>query len=84
MIDKAPKITVDKDKKATSDRIAQEYVERIRKILRGELKHSDFMEEEKNKAFPEPPEFDEGKNKTKSVDNSTWHDKYYGNKDDAD
>ena len=38
---------------------------------------------EENKIPPEPPETEEEKGRAKPVDSSTWHDRYYGNKDDT-
>ncbi len=81
MIDKTPKITVDKDKKAESDKIAKEHIEKIRKILSGELQISGLLDKEKDKPLPEP-QGEEPNKRTNPTSGGTWHDRYYGNNDD--
>ena len=73
MIDKPPKI-VKKDSVNSGKSIAKKEIDKIRKILNGELDYSEVVEKEEK--LPEPPETEEEKEITKPVKGGTWHDDY--------
>ncbi len=83
MIDKPPKIT-DEDKMNKSKEIAKSELSKIHRIMSGELRLSGIADAvEEDNVLPESPEKEEEKSRSRSVNGGTWHDRYYGNKDDT-
>ena len=73
MIDKTPKI-VKKDSVNGDKSIAKKEIDKIRKILNGELDYPEVGADEE--ILPEPPETKEKKETAKPVKGGTWHDDY--------
>ncbi len=83
MIDGLPKIIKEDNTKKSED-IAKKEMDKIHKIISGELKSSEIVNTVyEEKISTESPETEEEKNRAKPVDGGTWHDRYYGNKDDT-